>query len=88
MAMFFDTEAEKIHDKLPLHHDRKWGYVVSRTVDEDDAQWATFMERLTECVQARMERKEKMELIRDAFAWDVRDDKNSLQGATKSEIRK
>lgn len=83
-----ESEAIGIREHLDRHHDGKFGYVVYRCVYGDDAKWARFLERLTTFTNTGFRENEDGEIIKPYFAWDVRDDEEELQGASKAKVRR
>lgn len=82
------SEAASIRENFHFYHDGKCGYVVYRCVYGDDQKWSEFLARLTAYVQAALRVEEDGHLIKDDFAWDVRDNEQELNGASKAKVRK
>lgn len=86
---FFASECQKIAELLEAgqYHDGQWGYVVYRCSYRDNDLWSKFMARLDETVRGALDRAKDGHLIKDSFAWTIRDDQKLFDGASKSEIR-
>lgn len=82
------SEAALIRDEFGFHHDGKCGYVVYRCVYGDDEKWSRFVDRLTAYATLALQRDEDGHLIKDDFAFDIRDNEEELSGASKAQVRK
>ncbi|KAK4505308.1 hypothetical protein PRZ48_003271 [Zasmidium cellare] len=82
------NDCERISRSLNRHHDGKFGFVVWRCSYANDADWARFMERLTKHVHTQIDADPLGHKIKDHFAWDIMDNKEDLDGATKEQVRK
>lgn len=83
-----ETEAQVILDALPDYHDGTFGYVVYRTVYGNDEEWGRFMDRLSQYANAALDRAPDGVNIKDSFQWDVRENREELEGASIAEVRK
>ncbi|PPJ60894.1 hypothetical protein CBER1_10965 [Cercospora berteroae] len=83
-----ESEAQTLHDSLDQHPNGKICWAVYRCSYEDDAQWARFVQRLTDWALCRLKDEEDGELLRDHFEWNVKEDNAKFDRASMSDIRR
>lgn len=82
------SEAAIVRDKVDEHHDRKIGYVVYRCAYGDDKRWSQFVYRLNAYVEYALRNTIDGHTLRDHFAFDIREDEQQLNGASKTHVRR
>jgi hypothetical protein len=68
---------------LSKHGEKEWGYVVYRTIYDDDEKWQRFLDAL----QAFIEYESDDEVV-EMLNWIVMDDKEAFDGASVDAVRK
>ncbi|KAF2165149.1 hypothetical protein M409DRAFT_56035 [Zasmidium cellare ATCC 36951] len=80
---------DSVHIEVELanHHDGNFGFAIYRCVYGDEEAWKHFVERMIAHAHARLDSTETGRQIKDRFAWDIMDDKEKLDGASKEQVR-
>ncbi len=79
--------ADRIERGLQKNHQRKWGYVIYRCDYESDVDWREFLKRILYKVRFSLECYNGLDMM-DRFDITTFEDKDSLNGASKSAVRK
>ncbi|KAJ4989480.1 hypothetical protein SVAN01_05015 [Stagonosporopsis vannaccii] len=80
-------DLEKVREVLQRNADLKWGFVIYRCTYDNDEDWARFMEHLNTRVRLNLEEDNAGELF-ERIDWAVQEDRDSLDGAGPSRVRK
>ena len=83
-----ESEAKRLFDILDRHHDSKIGYVLYRCIYGDDEQWRLFVARLTAHVERCLTDPDEEDghLLKNCWAFDIRENEAKLNGASKEEV--
>jgi hypothetical protein len=74
-----------IRKYLSRHPDHKLGFIVFRLTYKDDAEWATFMDRLNTGTRDRLEKYGEGDMF-SHIDWNVQDDP-SMENLEPAQIR-
>lgn len=90
------SDGSAIFERIGEHPDGKVGFVVFCTYYGDDRRREIFVRYLTDSTLRAISMDAGMEgmlsgrdkLLKDVFAYDMRDDKSTLDGASVGEVRR
>ncbi|CAK1366998.1 hypothetical protein CB0940_10339 [Cercospora beticola] len=95
MDVYEWSESGPILETLHRHPDGKIGFVIYRTHYDDDQKWAQFVKRLTDSASYTLSHDDicfsgdmRGEELKKVFAYDIRDDKATLEDASVADIRR
>ncbi|KAF9879531.1 hypothetical protein CkaCkLH20_03074 [Colletotrichum karsti] len=66
----------------------KWGFVIYRCAYGDDDLWNRYMAQLKENIHSELVRAERAEILEKYLQWDVIEDRDSLDNASKADVRR
>jgi len=82
-------DTKQLYEILKRRPNKTWGFVVYRTTYNNDADWERAMEAIRENLEkgVTLEDPEMEQMFRQRMDWKFVDDKASLNGATRADLR-
>ena len=78
----------ELESKLKANRHDSWGWVIYRCTYSSDNDWATFMEKLKTETHSMLDDYGATEAIASQLVWTVIDDREKLENASKSDVRR
>lgn len=82
------SDAWPILDRMSLHHDGKFAWVIYRCDYSDEAKWQRFMGCLNKWLDWNFKNNPQAYRLKDYFSWDIHEDEAVLSGASVDKVRR